>query len=168
MAILVDCPTQLGFSFLFHDEAKRTQQGNLLWWSPLKSCWCCWPVVYVGVEESVGDNCQLTTRQQLGNSIFTGPLYPWQYFGSFLTPWKNFPLIIRIRPGQLLICCLGKPQGPVVHRIPWELLNVALIQIRQIVLVEQHKPNGIRIGHKNRGNSEVLAWYKSDHWPAFL
>ena len=168
MAILVDCPTQLGFSFVFHDKAKRTQQGNLLWRSPLKSCWCCWPVVYVGVEESVGDNCQLTTRQQLGNSIFTGPLYPWQYFGSFLTPWKNFPLIIRIRPGQLLICCLGKPQGPVVHRIPWELLNVALIQIRQIVLVEQHKPNGIRIGHKNRGNSEVLAWYKSDHWPAFL
>ena len=34
MPLIVDCPSQLlsvlGFSFVFHDKAKRTQQGNLL------------------------------------------------------------------------------------------------------------------------------------------
>ena len=33
---VVDCPTQLksvfGYLFVFHDQAKRTQQGNLLIW----------------------------------------------------------------------------------------------------------------------------------------
>ena len=45
----------------------------------------------------------------------------------------------------------GKPQGPVVHRSPWEFFNVALIQIQQ----DEHTVGGT-----------VYQWYSTSTKPA--
>ena len=43
---LVDCPTQLYCTWIFHDKAKRTQQGNLLRTMAIEEGWGGWPAAF--------------------------------------------------------------------------------------------------------------------------